>query len=790
MAHASTSALPPRPEENPNQPEIGISETETVRHRSDLLRLISVVEEQTAVLRRMDQRQAATDITQQPMPEVPATSSSAWNALLRSALADTIQPKIDRWRSGLDALLVFLGLFSGIVTAFFVGSLSALKPDETARTNELLANLTNIIVAISGSGADLRVAQPVIFQPDQTDVRLNSFWSLSLVLSLSLAALAVVCRGFLNMAAFSRDAKASNKLVDIKTRWGATEKVLGATVEALPPLLVIPVLLFIAGLLDTLLSSVLRLSPPPAPILVVSGISLFFVFALVVFLIFAIVDSSINPARSPFQTTLSHILYSHLHPTLSAFFSKWSPRLLNLRASDGTLPMAAPGRKSPVSKERSEVHELSLDAKIYHEVIQQTYDDGTLDQAAAALFEVIRRSVHPAGFPPRTGPLADEEHATLLHLLSPEATIRSSRTAAQVIIRMHTDYFFAVTCSERQIDELAPVLADAAKRSCIGTSLSALWESPFLRAMSIVVDPDLAVQDNFPAVWVLASSYSSWDHLPPGMDGSSPVSLHNTVISFLLKVVVAKLVEGLKDSTRATEAGIVDSILSPQVDLGQPLNARHLLAALLHIPSQDDLTLLVMWLFRTHSPLTIVRAVHDNVESITTEQLMHLGQSQSEMFSSIVATVGQVCLAQTDFADHQLLLKLCIFTFFKAVPSQGQVAELRMHWGLYDLVDTILTVVHAGPLPAPGSPLLNDLVRVREVVVRLWLGRGRGSTLSLLSPAPWLDGRVISMTSLNNDMESLAAQFKFIYDHATSPTSLDLPPLEDEDSGEDEQSSE
>lgn len=42
------------------------------------------------------------------MPEVPATSSSAWNALLRSSLTETIQPKVERWRSGLDALLVFV----------------------------------------------------------------------------------------------------------------------------------------------------------------------------------------------------------------------------------------------------------------------------------------------------------------------------------------------------------------------------------------------------------------------------------------------------------------------------------------------------------------------------------------------------------------------------------------------------------------------------------------------------------------------------------------------------------
>ncbi|KAJ7843666.1 hypothetical protein B0H14DRAFT_2294484, partial [Mycena olivaceomarginata] len=124
------------------------------------------------------------DLSQRPMPEVPATSSSAWNALLRSSLTETIQPKVERWRSGLDALLVFLGLFSAIVTSFFVQSLTALKQDQAVRMNELLTNLTEIIIVISGTApADLHVAQPIPFHPDSTDVRLNSFWSLSLILS-------------------------------------------------------------------------------------------------------------------------------------------------------------------------------------------------------------------------------------------------------------------------------------------------------------------------------------------------------------------------------------------------------------------------------------------------------------------------------------------------------------------------------------------------------------------------------------------------------------------------------
>ncbi|KAJ7280027.1 hypothetical protein C8J57DRAFT_1501484 [Mycena rebaudengoi] len=116
----------------------------------DVGKLVSLMEEQISLLRRIDERQAASDLTQQPMPEVPATSNSTWGALLRTTVAETIQPKVDKWRSGLDALLVFLGLFSAIVTAFLVESLNRLRPDEAARTNELLANLTDVIITLSG----------------------------------------------------------------------------------------------------------------------------------------------------------------------------------------------------------------------------------------------------------------------------------------------------------------------------------------------------------------------------------------------------------------------------------------------------------------------------------------------------------------------------------------------------------------------------------------------------------------------------------------------------------------
>lgn len=81
-----------------------------------------------------------------------------------------------------------VGLFSAIVTSFFVDSVQNLSPDQDARTNEILSNLTDIIIQLSAGTAPaaLNLASPTPFVPDASDVRVNFYWSLSLVLSVSL----------------------------------------------------------------------------------------------------------------------------------------------------------------------------------------------------------------------------------------------------------------------------------------------------------------------------------------------------------------------------------------------------------------------------------------------------------------------------------------------------------------------------------------------------------------------------------------------------------------------------
>ncbi|KAJ7280069.1 hypothetical protein C8J57DRAFT_1031792, partial [Mycena rebaudengoi] len=160
----------------------------------------------------------------------------------------------------------------------------------------------------------LNLSTPAQFQPDSTDVRLNSYWSLSLILSLSMAALAVTCRGFLNMLTLSRHAKATEKLIDIRMRWEEADKILGPVIEMMPQLLVIPVLLFVVGLLDNIFSDILQLVARPAPVVVTTSLSLFFIMGVVAFLGYTLFNGSAQPHSSPFQSTLASFISGRIIP--------------------------------------------------------------------------------------------------------------------------------------------------------------------------------------------------------------------------------------------------------------------------------------------------------------------------------------------------------------------------------------------------------------------------------------------------------------------------------------------
>ncbi|EIM79707.1 uncharacterized protein STEHIDRAFT_30236, partial [Stereum hirsutum FP-91666 SS1] len=90
------------------------------------------------------------------------------------------------WTSTLDTLLIFIALFSAIVTSFLVQASGGLTQATGDRTNIILSNLTDIIIQLNIANASLlNVSSPVPFTPDSSAVRLNLYWSLSLIISVS-----------------------------------------------------------------------------------------------------------------------------------------------------------------------------------------------------------------------------------------------------------------------------------------------------------------------------------------------------------------------------------------------------------------------------------------------------------------------------------------------------------------------------------------------------------------------------------------------------------------------------
>lgn len=67
-------------------------------------------------------------------------------------------------------------------------SVENLSPDEAARTNELLVNMTEIMIQLSAGivPSNLNFSRPEPFVAAASDIRINVYWSIALVTSVCL----------------------------------------------------------------------------------------------------------------------------------------------------------------------------------------------------------------------------------------------------------------------------------------------------------------------------------------------------------------------------------------------------------------------------------------------------------------------------------------------------------------------------------------------------------------------------------------------------------------------------
>ncbi|KAJ6587497.1 hypothetical protein DFH09DRAFT_1359215 [Mycena vulgaris] len=157
---------------------------------------------------------------------------------------------VERWRSDMDGLLIFAGLFSASLTAFIIESYKTLSPDQGAITNALLAQISRQLDPhLNASSAD--VATLKAFSPTSSSLACNILWFLSLGLSLSCALIATLVeqwsRDFIQRTEM-RPSSIIRARIFSYLYFGIKRFGMHSMVACIPLLLHISLLLFFAGL--------------------------------------------------------------------------------------------------------------------------------------------------------------------------------------------------------------------------------------------------------------------------------------------------------------------------------------------------------------------------------------------------------------------------------------------------------------------------------------------------------------------------------------------------------------
>ncbi|KAJ7239896.1 hypothetical protein C8J57DRAFT_1245717 [Mycena rebaudengoi] len=125
----------------------------------------------------------------------------------------------------LDILLVFAGLFSGVVATFAAQSSQALSENKTDITNSLLGELIALERAQANrTPLDSIAPADVSFTPNQTDVMVNVLWFTSLALSLVTAFLAMVTKEWLRQYSSSISGCARTRALTRQFRYTSFQK--------------------------------------------------------------------------------------------------------------------------------------------------------------------------------------------------------------------------------------------------------------------------------------------------------------------------------------------------------------------------------------------------------------------------------------------------------------------------------------------------------------------------------------------------------------------------------------
>ncbi|KAI9433205.1 hypothetical protein H4582DRAFT_1011670 [Lactarius indigo] len=295
-----------------------------------------------------DSSAQAPDDTTEPrvIGDFDDSANALWSLHKKEAKSHD-EARIQSLKDNMDGVLIFAGLFSAALVSFITDKIHDLQVDPAQQlvyyqqqNVALLAQISNNVSSIASAIAPRASTQSTPpssyppFAPTASDVRISTFWFMSLVFSLSAALLATLVQQWVRdyMHVFQRY---SNPLKSARLRQylyeGAEGWYMPVVAESVPGLVHVSLFLFFLGLGDSLLNLNRTVGVTIIVLITICG----FLYALSTFTPIA------NP-QSPYQNPFSRMIWylkQKVHPR--RFFDRnGALKIVSSNMSDGRAQLA------------------------------------------------------------------------------------------------------------------------------------------------------------------------------------------------------------------------------------------------------------------------------------------------------------------------------------------------------------------------------------------------------------------------------------------------------------------
>ncbi|KAJ6498205.1 hypothetical protein DFH09DRAFT_1204352 [Mycena vulgaris] len=292
---------------------------------------------------------------------------------------------VEGWKSDMEGLLIFAGLFSASLTAFLVESYKSLTPDQGAITIALLAQISRQLDAQANAPvADL--ATLTAFHPTPSSLACNIFWFLSLGFSLSCALIATLveqwARDFIQKTEMRPSPVIRARILSY-LYFGLQRFGMHTTVAFLPLLLHASLILFFAGL-------VAFLHPINMLLMTIAAVMLGLIFATYAYLTVLPIYSSDCPYRTPLSA-MTWALFLRLRAAFNARHKFATDEESTIAHHDSSIPKNMPTLTEAMMRAATQnSHERDQrDARAIVWTVESLTDNNELEPFVEALPDLI-----------------------------------------------------------------------------------------------------------------------------------------------------------------------------------------------------------------------------------------------------------------------------------------------------------------------------------------------------------------------------------------------------------------